>query len=245
MLKYSFTFYALLFSYYIPLAQVKGIRFGGGVGYSLYTGNQMDQKISFSTKGKSELNLGSTLQLHFAINDKYELGIKYLTTNLWSFKSKDIYGLHAEIDELGIILQRSLNDNIKINDGRFTFNVFAGVGACQFKSAFYDFSVPYTSSNFPITSIGYGSQPTTSGISLPNKLIQPILIGGISVGVRINNFTTIYFENSFSTTNSNKISGNLYRKNAIPPDGYTFHAITVYLNYYKSNRPSRIRCPKF
>jgi len=42
MLKYSFTFYALLFSYYILLAQVKGIRFGGGVGYSLYTGNQMD-----------------------------------------------------------------------------------------------------------------------------------------------------------------------------------------------------------
>ena len=245
MLKYRFTFLLLLFSCGMLLAQIGGIRFGGGVGYSLYTGNQMDQTISFSTRGKSELNLGNTLQMHVAINDKYEIGIKYLTTSLWSFKSKDIYGLHAEIDELGIILQRSLNDNIKINDGRFTFNVFAGVGACQFKSAFYDFSVPYTSSNFPITSIGYGSQPTTSGISLPNKLIQPILIGGISVGVRINNFTTIYFENSFSTTNSNKISGNLYRKNAIPPDGYTFHAITVYLNYYKSNRPSRIRCPKF
>jgi len=240
MLKYSFTFYALLFSYYIPLAQVKGIRFGGGVGYSLYTGNQMDNKISFSTKGKSELNIGNTLQLHVAINDRYEIGIKYLTTNLWSFKSKDQLGLSADIEELGIILQRSLNDNIKINDGRFTFNVFAGVGACQFKSAFYDFSDPYK----PFTSIGYGNNPTVSGISLPNKLIQPILIAGFSVGVRINNFTTIYFENSFSTTNSNKISGNLCRKNAIPPDGYTFHALTLYLNPYKSHKSQRIRCPR-
>jgi hypothetical protein len=132
-------------------------------------------------------------------------------------------------------------DNIKLNDGRFTFNVFAGVGACSFKSAFYDFSDP----NKPFTSIGYGNNPTVSGLSLPEKLVQPILISGFSIGFRMTEFMTIYFENSFSTTNSNKISGNLFRKNAIPPDGYTFHAITVYLNYYKSNRPSRIRCPKF
>jgi hypothetical protein len=223
------------------LAQIGGIRIGGGVGYSLYTGNQMDQNISFSTRGKSELNLGNTLQMHVAINDKYEIGIKYLTTSLWSFKSKDQLGLSAEIDELGIMLQRSLNDNIKINDGRFTFNVFAGVGACSFKSAFYDFSDP----NKPFTSIGYGNNATVSGISLPEKLVQPILIGGFSIGFRMTDFLTIYLENSYSTTNSNKISGNLFRKNAIPPDGYTFHALTLYLNLYKSRDSRRIRCPRF
>ncbi len=241
MLKYRFTFLLLLFSCGMLLAQIGGIRFGGGVGYSLYTGNQMDQKISFSTRGKSELNLGSTLQMHVAINDKYEIGIKYLTTSLWSFKSKDQLGLSAEIEELGLILQRSLNDNIKINDDRFTFNVFAGVGACRFKSAFYDFSNP----NLPFTSVGYGNNATVTGISLPEKLVQPILIGGFSIGFRMTEFMTIYFENSFSTTNSNKISGNLFRKNAIPPDGYTFHALTLYLNLYKSRDSRRIRCPRF
>ncbi len=245
MLKYRFTFFTLLFSCGILLAQIGGIRIGGGVGYSLYVGNQMDDKISLSTRGKSELNLGSTLQLHMAINDKYELGIKYLTTSLWSFKSKDQLGLSAEIEEVGIILQRSLNDNIKIDNSHFTFNVFAGLGICQFKSAFYDFTVPNGGFNVPITSVGYGNSPTISGISLPNKLIQPILIGGISVGFRITDFMTIYFENSFSTTNSNKISGNLFRKNAIPPDGYTFHAISLYLNYYKFNGSRRLGCPKF
>jgi hypothetical protein len=241
MLKYRFTFLALLFSCGILLAQIGGIRIGGGVGYSLYTGNQMDQNISFSTRGKSELNLGNTLQMHVAINDKYEIGIKYLTTSLWSFKSKDQLGLSAEIEELGLILQRSLNDNIKINDGRFTFNVFAGVGACRFKSAFYDFSNPY----LPFTSIGYGNNATVSGISLPEKLVQPILIGGFSIGFRMTDFLTIYLENSYSTTNSNKISGNLFRKNAIPPDGYTFHALTLYLSLYKSRDSRRIRCPRF
>ena len=245
MLRFRFAFFALIFSSHILLAQIGGIRIGGGMGYSLYAGNQMDGEISLSTRGKSELNLGNTLQLHFDINDRYELGIKYLTTSLWSFKSKDQLGLSAELEEVGLILQRSLNDNIKIDNSHFTFNLFAGLGVCRFKSAFYDFTLPNGGFNMPITSVGYGNQPTISGKSLPDKLIQPILIGGFSIGYRISDFLTMYFENSFSTTNSNKISGNLFRKNAIPPDGYTFHAITLYLNLYKSRGSRRIGCPKF
>lgn len=245
MLQIKFTLTIVIFSCLLLPAQVVGLRIGGGAGYSLYAGNQMDGSISLSTRGKSELNSGNTIQLHVAINDRYELGIKYLTTNLWSFKSKDQLGLSAEIEELGLIIQRSLNDNIRLDDSRFTYNVFAGIGFCQFKSAFYDFSIPTGGFNMPLTSVGYGNNPTISGISLPNKLIQPILIGGISIGFRITDFMTIYFENSYSTTNSNKISGNLFRKNAIPPDGYTFHALSLYLNLYKNLGSKRIGCPRF
>jgi hypothetical protein len=71
-------------------SQIIGVRVGAGYGYSLYTGNQMDGKISFSTRGESELNKGNSIQIHFAINDKYEIGLKHLGTTLWSFKSKGV-----------------------------------------------------------------------------------------------------------------------------------------------------------
>lgn len=241
----AYLFLLILVAHNIMFGQVIGVRVGGGLGLSLYTGNQMDDKISLSTRGVSELNQGKTLQVHVAINDRYELSAKYLATSLWSFKSKDMLGLSADVEEVGCMLQRSLNDNIKIDDRPYTINVFAGIGACQFRSAFYDYSIPNNVANVPISSIGYGNAATISGRSLPEKLIQPILICGFSIGFRLTSFMTVYFENSFSTTNSNKISGNLFRKNSIPPDGYTFHAITLYLNPYKFGSSRRLGCPKF
>ncbi len=244
MLRFRFTLYAILFSGCILSAQIGGFRIGAGVGYSLYTGNQMDGTISTSTHGKSELNKGYNLQVYKSINDKYEIGFRYLSTNLWSFKSKDDLGLSADIEEYSINIQRSLNDNISLTDGRFTFNIVAGIGLCRFKSAFYDFTTT-NGFNIPFSSVGYGNNPTLSGVSIADKLIEPLLIGGINIGFRVNNVFTIYFENTFSTTNSNKISGNLYRKNSIPPDGFTYHAITLYINFFDYNKSKRMRCPKF
>lgn len=104
MLQIKFTLSIVMFSCLLLPAQIIGLRAGGGMGYSLYAGNQMDGTISLSTRGKSELNIGNTLQFHVALNDKYELGIKYLTTSLWSFKSKDQLGLSTDLEELGLIL---------------------------------------------------------------------------------------------------------------------------------------------
>ncbi len=223
----------------------KDIRLGVGIGGSVYCGNQMDEKISFSTFNKSEVNSGYNFQIYKGIDENNELGFRYLTTSLWSFKSNNELALNAELQEFSFLYQKSLNNNIKMDGSRFTFNLHAGLGLCYFRSAFYDIVNPENAFQVPFTAIGYGNIQTLNGGVISEKLLQPLLIGGFNIGYRISPIFSIYFENSLSLTNSNKLSGNLLRKSSIPPDGYTYHCITVYINYSKLHSASRIKCPKF
>lgn len=222
----------------------KNARVGVGVGGSLYYGTQMDEKISFSTYDKSEVNLGYNFQMYKAINSNSEFGVRYLSTSLWSFKSNNELALNADLQDISILYQRSLNDNIVLDGSRFTYNLEAGLGLCYFRSAFYNIIHPETGIPMPFTAVGYGNIATVNGKVISEKLLQPLFIVGFNIGYRISPMVTLYFENSLSLTNSNKLSGNLLRKSSIPPDGYTFHALTLYINYSSITKASRLKCPK-
>ena len=240
-----FFVFSLLLSLLSSAQFYKNARIGGGIGGSLYFGTQMDEKISLSTFDKSEINLGYNFQVYKSINENSELGFRYLSTSLWSFKSNNELALNADLQEFSILYQRSLNDNINMNGSRFTFNLQAGLGLCYFRSAFYNIIHPEDGITIPLTAVGYGDIQTVNGQNIKEKLLQPLFIGGFNIWYRINPFLSIYFENSLSLTNSNKLSGNLLRKSSIPPDGYTYHALTIYINYSQFNSASRLKCPKF
>lgn len=223
----------------------KNARLGVGVGGSLYLGTQMDEEISLSTYNKSEVNLGYNFQVYKSINDKSELGFRYLNTSLWSFKSNNELALNADLQEFSILYQRSLNNNINLDGSRFTFNLLAGLGLCYFRSAFYNIINPEDGFTVPFTAVGYGNITTINGQNISDKLLQLLFIEGFNIGYRISPRFSIYFENSLSFTNSNKLSGNLLRKSNIPPDGYTYHALTIYINYSQYFSAKKMKCPKF
>jgi hypothetical protein len=245
---YKKIFFSLLILFVVSnevlFAQLSTIRVGAGIGGSIYVGNQMDENISFSTYNKSEVNIGNHFELYKTINNNNEIGFRYLATDLWSFKSNNTLALNAEINEFAFIYQRSLNNNSNIDLEKFTINAVGGLGACYFKSAFYDINIENRSFS-PFSAVGFGNIATKSGNVIPEKEVAWLAILGFNVGYRVNNYMSVYFENTLTLSNTNKISGNLFRKSNLPPDGYFYSAFTVYINYVSFKNHKRVKCPKF
>ncbi len=233
----------LMSSHFCSAQFINGFRFGGGLGLSTYWGTQMDYTISLNTYKKSELNPGFHGQLHYAINDKHEIGVRALVTELWSFKSDNYLGLNAKINDFFVVYQRSLNNNISLKSyNKFTFNAVAGLGVIYFKSTFY-IANPKTGIMTPFSSVGEGAKYVSSGLQIPEQ--RPTIAGmlGFNIGYRLNKNFTIYLENSITLSGSNKITGNLLTKYEIPNNGYSFHSLGLYFNFNSKLNP--LGCPKF
>ncbi len=220
-----------------------GLRFGAGIGKSIYWGSQMDFIFSTNTYGKSEFNNGYNFQIYKSINRSSEIGFRYLNTELWSFKSKNTLALNAHVDEFSFIYQYSLNDNIELSSSPVTFNLAAGLGLINFKSIFYTINGPNDFSNV-FSSVGYGNDiGGTSTKKEPNKITAFAAMVGFNVGVRLAPNLSMYLENTFTLSGSNKITGNLLLNSSVPNNGYTYHALSLYLNF--GNQKGKIGCPKF
>ncbi|MFA9215079.1 MAG: hypothetical protein ACEQSR_14775 [Candidatus Methylacidiphilales bacterium] len=233
----------LFFSININAQIFDGLRLGGGIGKSIYWGTQMDFVFSTNTYGKSELNNGYNFQIYKTINRTSEIGFRYLNTELWSFKSKNTLALNAHVDEFSIIYQYSLNNNIDLSSSPVTINLVAGLGLITFKSIFYSINSPNDFSAI-YSSVGYGNEiGDASTKKEPNKVTAIEGIAGINLGVRLFPNLSLYLENSFTLSGSNKITGNLLTNSSIPANGYTYHALSLYLNF--GNQKGKIRCPRF
>jgi hypothetical protein len=239
---FIFYIFFILFSVKTNAQFFDGLRVGIGVGKSIYWGSQMDFAFRTNTYGKSEFNNGYNFQIYKAINNSSELGFRYLTAELWSFKSKNTLALNTHVDEFSFIYQYSLNNNIDLSKSRITFNVSAGLGLINFKSIFYSIDKPNDFSNIS-SSVGYGNIFTSSKKVEPNKITALSGTIGFNVGVRLATNLSLYFENSFTLSGSNKITGNLMINSSIPNNGYTYHALSIYLNL--GNQKGKIGCPKF
>jgi hypothetical protein len=218
-----------------------GVRFGFGVGSSIYWGSQMDNKIETNTLGKSEINSGINFQVYKAIDNVNEFGIRFLSSELWSFKSNNQLALNNQFNELSFLYQRSLNKNIKLNNAPFTINLLAGVGMLYYSATFYTI----TDNNLKnFSSIGAGDKP----ISNPSYLIKekvPAISGiiGLNIGFKLSPRFLLYLENSFSLSLDNRFTGNLSLKSKVPNNGFTYNALSLYL--YLGSPKGIIRCPKF
>jgi hypothetical protein len=221
-----------------------GWRIGAGLGGSIYLGSQVDEKLSFNTYDKREVNIGYNIQFHKAIDYKNEIGFRYLNTQLWSFKTKNQQALNAKINEFAVLYQRSLNENSDLYNNRFNFthNLVLGLSIISFKSRTYLIN-PTTKEYSIVSSIGNGVEPTTSGLIKPNNQFALGGILGYNIGVRLSNSLSLYLENTYTLSTSNYITGNLFIKSKYINNGYTYNALTLYFNLNPNGK--RLGCPKF
>lgn len=244
--KISITFTLLVFTFKLASGQfINNLRFGGGVGFSAYLGNQSDNAITLNTYGKSELNPGFNGQIYYAINNRHEIGFRALTTELWSFKSENYLALNAKINDAFLVYQFSLNNNVRLNSRfkkNYTVNAVAGLGVVYFKSIFYTAN-PRTSELTNFSSVGNGLISVSSGLIIPEQ--KPAVSGmvGLNFGFRLTKFISIYAENSITLSGSNKITGNLLTKYKIPNNGYYYGSISLFFNIHSRANP--LSCPKF
>lgn len=238
-------FFVFLFSTLIATSQVSnGWRIGAGVGGNIYCGSQVDEKLSFSTYDKSEVNQGINIQFYKAIDYKNEIGFRFLNTELWSFKTSNQQALNAKINEFAVLYQRSLNENSDLYSNRFNFthNLVVGLSLISFKSRTYSIN-PATEVYTVISSVGNGIEPTSLGLIKPNAQMALGGILGYNIGVRLSNSFSLYLENTFTLSASNYITGNLASKSKYLNNGYTYSALTLYINLNPNG--NRLGCPKF
>ncbi|MFY7734532.1 MAG: hypothetical protein ACOVSR_13685 [Bacteroidia bacterium] len=232
----------ILFSIYTFSQTFDGVRVGGGIGKSIYWGTQMDTKIATNTLGKSELNNGYNFQIYKAIDNKNEFGIRILNSELWSFKSNNQLALNNQFTEFAFMYQRSLNQNIQVNNSPITINLVAGVGILSYSAAFYTINSANTLTYY--SSIGGGDKPITNSTLLIKDKVPAISgIIGLNFGFKLAPRLLLYVENSLSLSMDNRFTGNLSLKSKIPNNGFTYHALSLYLSW--GNQKGRIFCPKF
>lgn len=238
-------FFVFSFLTLISKSQISdGWRIGVGLGGSIYLGSQVDEKLSFNTYDKSEVNPGYNLQFHKAIDYKNEIGVRYLNTELWSFKTSNQQALYAKINEFAVLYQRSLNQNSDLYNNRFNFthNLVLGLSIISFKSRTYLID-PTTEKFYIKSSVGNGVEPTTLGLIKPNSQYALGGILGYNIGVRLSNSLSLYLENTFTLSASNYITGNLFSKSKYLNNGYLYSALTLYFNLNPNGK--RLGCPKF
>ena len=237
-------FFVFLFLTLVSKSQVSdGWRIGVGLGGSIYCGSQVDEKLSFKTyKNYSEVNQGINIQIYKAIDYKNEIGIRYLNTELWSFKKNDRQAINAKINEFAVIYQRSLNENSDLYSNRFSFthNLVVGLSLISFKSRLSSIN-PDTRVFTVLSSVGNGVEPTTLGLIKPDPQFAVGGIFGYNIGTRLSNTFSLYLENTFTLSTSNDITGNLYSKSKYLNNGYVYSALTLYIN----PNGNKMGCPKF
>ncbi|MFZ4797424.1 MAG: hypothetical protein ACOYMA_08005 [Bacteroidia bacterium] len=230
-----------LFSTSINAQVFDNLRFGGGIGSSYYWGSQSDNIPKLDTYGKNELNTGFNFQIYKAVDYKNEFGIRYLKTQLWSFKSNNTQAINVDLNEFAFVYQRSLNDNVGISSSPITFNMLFGIGIIRYSAMAYSIS-PKQEFNVS-SSVGNGYQPVPIDWLIRDKQTTAAGLVGFNMGVRVARILTLYFENTFTLSASNNITGVLTYKGKLPVNGYTYHALSLYFNL--GNQRGKLGCPKF
>lgn len=240
-------YYLLLFLIYVSTnltsQTLNNVRIGIGLGSSIYWGTQMDYSFKLNTFGVSEINKGYNFQTYFAFDKKQEIGVRFLNTELWSFKSDNRLALNAKIDEFSLIYQRSLNNNIDLKSkDKFTYNLVLGTGIIYFRSVFFTVN-PESGDLKPFSSVGKGDLKVSSNLKVMQQIPTVSGLIGFNIGFRISNKFSLYQENTFTLSGSNKITGNLLIRSEIPNNGYTYHTFTLFYNL--SSKYNQLTCPKF
>jgi hypothetical protein len=241
--KYFLFLFLFYFSIKLTAQTLSNVRIGMGVGSSIYWGTQMDYDFKLNTFGINEINRGYNFQTYFAFDKKQEIGIRFLNTELWSFKSNNTLALNAKVDEFSLIYQRSLNNNIDLKSkDKFTYNIVLGTGIIYYRSIFYLVNTE-SGELTPFSSVGKGDLKVSSNLKVIQQIPTVSGLVGFNIGFRISNKFSIYQENTFTLSGSNKITGNLLLRSEIPNNGYTYHSFTLFYNI--SSKYNQLNCPKF
>jgi len=217
-------------------------RFGGGVGYAFYLTNQMDYQITTNYGEFNELIPSYFGSINKALNSRWEMGLEYRNGHLLTLKSQNTQGSTCDFEDIQFNIDYSLNDNAGLTNGRFTVNGQIGLGAISFRSKYFTVNSKTESIDRIFSSVGYSGEIKTSK-DQADKQIAVIGNFGLVLGMRLTKNISLYWQNTVNISTSNKMSGNLHKRSWIPPDGYYYSGIGLYINI--TQQKGRIGCPKF
>jgi hypothetical protein len=225
-----------------------GWRFGFGLGYALYVGDQMDYALTRNYGDFKELRTNLTIAAFKQINEEKEWGLVFKTGSFQTLKSSNTQGLQCNYQELQSIWQKSLNDNIDLNGKAVTVNFQYGLGFMYYKSKYFAVNSNFKSEDYVISSVGYGFENRkdfkgNEYTDIPNKKFAALGNIGLNLGFRIAGNLSLYFENSLQVSVTNKLSGHLNKLAKIPPDMYFYTGLSLFYKFGKGG--SRLGCPKF
>ncbi len=224
-----------------------GWRFGLGLGYALYVGDQMDFTLTRNFGDFKELRTNLVLGAYQVRNQENEWGFTYKHGSFQTLKSENTQGIQCNYNEIQIMFQHSLNENVGLNAGNFTCNLQYGFGAMSYKSMYFTINPNFQTIDVIKSSVGYGLQSgkDINGFELehiPGKKIALLGNVGINLGFKVGRNLILYVENSFQASLSNKLSGNLSKISVIPPDCYFYTGLALYYRFGGSI--GRLGCPK-
>jgi hypothetical protein len=240
---------------YLKPVQVSGVnqnldgwRFGVGLGYAFYLGDQMDTKLTLNYGDFDELRTNLTLSAYKQLDQEREWGLVLKVGSFQTLKSNNTQGIQCNYQELQSNWQKTLNDNVDLLGKRATLNVQYGFGVIYYKSQYFAVNPNFQTIDYVISSVGYGFEDYTDKfgkdlVNLPNKKFAAIVNLGLNLGVRVTRNISLYWENSIQVSTSNKLSGNLAKQSLIPPDGYFYTGINLFYKFGMAG--GRLTCPKF
>lgn len=229
-----------------PHSPLDGWRLGVGLGYAFYLGDQMDYTLTRHYGDFHELRPNLTIGGFKQLNQDKEWGLVMKFGSFQTLKSSNTQGIQCNYQELQSIWHRTLNDNIDLNQKRVTVNVQYGIGLTYFKSMYFAVNPNFLTITEKLSTVGYGYEDRSDFkgkkyVDIPNKKLAVIGNLGISLGFKISKTVNLYWENSIQVSSSSKMSGNLVKTAKIPPDGYFYSGISVYMRFGVGG--GRLGCP--
>ncbi|MDP3927972.1 MAG: hypothetical protein Q8R57_03030 [Bacteroidota bacterium] len=229
------------------VVSLEGWRIGFGLGYAFYLGDQMDFKLTKKYGEFSEYRPNFTMSAFKQTSLEKEWGLVLKFGGFHTFNKEPIFMNQCDFTEIQAVWQRSLNDNIGLNNGRFTANVQYGLGLIRYKSQYFAINPNFETIDYVVSSVGYdyANRTNLKGDRLediPEKRIALIGNIGLNMGVKIARSINLYWENSLQISSTGKLSGNLL-KTSIIPDGYFYTGINL---FWRIGAPGgKMGCPRF
>lgn len=221
-------------------ANLEDFRFGFGVGYGLYVTNQMDYKITTNYGDYKELIPTYFAGVYKQVNNNLEVGLQARFGSLLTLKSENTQGTSCDFNEVQASAVYSFTKDIGMDSKPYTINGIFSLGITNFRSKYFTID-PITEREVIVSKVGYGVG--SAKINQANR--QTAIIGntGIAIGFRLSRSLSMYWENTFNLSTSNKMTGNLNKKSNIPTDGYLYSSVGLYIRF--SDRKGQLSCPKF
>lgn len=217
-------------------------RFGGGYGNSFYLTNQMDYAITRNFGEFEEVRPTYFGAAYKKLNSSMELGLNFRHGSMQTLKSENTQGTQCDFDDAQVTFGYSFNNNIGLEDKRYTINGQIALGGILFKSMYFTVDEDLQRIRKYYSTVGYQGELSSSK-DQENKQLAVVGNFGITLGFRLLNNVSIYWENNVNISTSNKMSGNLHKQSWIPPDGYFFTGVGLFINITPAR--GKISCPRF
>ncbi len=220
---------------------IEDFRFGAGVGLGLFVTNQMDYHITTNFGDLKEFIPTYFGAIYKKVNPNLEVGVQGRFGSLFTLKSENTQGSRCDFNEVQLSAVYSFTKDPAMEYNKFTFNGIVGLGFTNFRAKYFTVNTRTQREALVVASVGYGNKDS-KGFQAERQTAF-IAHTGISVGYRLNNLASLYWEATYNMCSSNKLSGNLLKKNFYPQDGYFYNSIGIYIRF--GSKRGQLSCPKF